>query len=344
MKKQVFSILIYAMLLFLLLTGCGGNGVIQEPGTSTQDAETAEGELNADSGRERTWQEDCLHEDVSRAVRDLYLDGGSWGDLAQYHYDLSYYFEEGENLYVDLFNSYYNELHYDSMEQLEKDVLNGLLFYFGEGDMGFFDLDVPIEKAWMVGEGENNTNQQKHRKIVFKLNVPRTDNVGLEMDFWINDYDAEEHSANFYKFGDANDPNYDARTGINDVTSDSGIWANALRDYYNNETYVALDVNQINSIIHKNKEFLEFMEEYMDIYTDYQLELWEAEREAEEAKKSIQPAIGMTKDEVLEGAWGEPEKKNITETIDGVSEQWVYGNGKYIYFEDGIVTTIQRTE
>lgn len=103
-------------------------------------------------------------------------------------------------------------------------------------------------------------------------------------------------------------------------------------------------MDQINSIIQEHKEFLAFMEEYIDIYTDYKIELREQERAEEEAKKSIEPAIGMTKDAVLEGAWGEPEKKNITETIDGVSEQWVYGNGKYIYFEDGIVTTIQRTE
>jgi hypothetical protein len=28
----------------------------------------------------------------------------------------------------------------------------------------------------------------------------------------------------------------------------------------------------------------------------------------------------------------------------GVHEQWVYGNGKYIYFDNGVVTTIQKTK
>lgn len=55
-------------------------------------------------------------------------------------------------------------------------------------------------------------------------------------------------------------------------------------------------------------------------------------------------AIGMTADEVLASKWGAPEKKNITETASGTSEQWVYPNNQYVYLEDGIVTGIQRTE
>lgn len=57
-----------------------------------------------------------------------------------------------------------------------------------------------------------------------------------------------------------------------------------------------------------------------------------------------EPAIGMTKAEVLKSTWGEPEKKNITETLYGTSEQWVYSNNRYIYFTDGIVTAIQKSE
>lgn len=55
-------------------------------------------------------------------------------------------------------------------------------------------------------------------------------------------------------------------------------------------------------------------------------------------------SIGMTEDEVLHSKWGEPEGKNITETKSGVSEQWVYPNNQYVYFEDGVVTGIQRSE
>ncbi len=57
-----------------------------------------------------------------------------------------------------------------------------------------------------------------------------------------------------------------------------------------------------------------------------------------------EPSIGMTKDEVLKSTWGEPEKKNITETLYGIKEQWVYSNNRYIYFTNGIVTSIQKSE
>ena len=53
----------------------------------------------------------------------------------------------------------------------------------------------------------------------------------------------------------------------------------------------------------------------------------------------------MTADEVKNSTWGEPSDINKTTTKYGVREQWVYRSSsktKYIYFEDGIVTTIQE--
>ena len=55
-----------------------------------------------------------------------------------------------------------------------------------------------------------------------------------------------------------------------------------------------------------------------------------------------QPKIGMTADEVSNSQWGKPTKVNKTTTTYGVSEQWVYSSGKYIYLEGGIVTAIQE--
>lgn len=55
-----------------------------------------------------------------------------------------------------------------------------------------------------------------------------------------------------------------------------------------------------------------------------------------------EPSIGMTEEEVRESSWGSPNDINKTTTKYGVREQWVYSNGKYIYFEDGVVTAIQE--
>ena len=51
--------------------------------------------------------------------------------------------------------------------------------------------------------------------------------------------------------------------------------------------------------------------------------------------------LGMTKKMCIE-SWGEPEDINTTAGSYGTHEQWVYGSGNYLYFENGILTTIQN--
>ena len=58
----------------------------------------------------------------------------------------------------------------------------------------------------------------------------------------------------------------------------------------------------------------------------------------------IRPTIGMSMEDVLNFSWGEPETKNITETENGVCEQWCYSLSQYLYFENGIVTAVQYSE
>lgn len=68
----------------------------------------------------------------------------------------------------------------------------------------------------------------------------------------------------------------------------------------------------------------------------------EMEEFSEEQAKKPLPTIGMTKDEVLESKWGKPFNINTTTTKYGVSEQWVYLDNKYLYFDDGVLTGIQE--
>ena len=58
--------------------------------------------------------------------------------------------------------------------------------------------------------------------------------------------------------------------------------------------------------------------------------------------KSQGVRIGMIQQEVLNSSWGKPKSVNKTTTPYGVHEQWVYGGNNYLYFEDGILTTIQN--
>jgi len=46
-------------------------------------------------------------------------------------------------------------------------------------------------------------------------------------------------------------------------------------------------------------------------------------------------------DQVLKSSWGKPKAVNRTTTTSGISEQWVYSGG-YLYFRNGVLTTIQN--
>ncbi|MFB0831569.1 hypothetical protein ACEU2D_18440 [Brevibacillus laterosporus] len=59
-------------------------------------------------------------------------------------------------------------------------------------------------------------------------------------------------------------------------------------------------------------------------------------------KTFLIPTIGMTKEEVLNSAWGKPNSINKTTTANGEHEQWVYSIKKYVYFDNGYVTAIQE--
>lgn len=67
-------------------------------------------------------------------------------------------------------------------------------------------------------------------------------------------------------------------------------------------------------------------------------------REQREVEKKSKEGvrIGMTQEEVLMSSWGKPTKINKTTNAYGTSEQWVYPNYNYLYFDDGILTSISH--
>lgn len=58
--------------------------------------------------------------------------------------------------------------------------------------------------------------------------------------------------------------------------------------------------------------------------------------------RKYKPEIGMTKEEVLNSTWGKPKDINTSTYAWGTSEQWCYSNYRYLYFDDGILTSIQE--
>ena len=107
-----------------------------------------------------------------------------------------------------------------------------------------------------------------------------------------------------------------------------------ILDMYNNAT------NEVNRIEAERKA----QEEAERKAQQQKAEEERKQREAEEKarKKSQGVTIGMTQQEVLDSMWGEPKDINRTVTENHVYEQWVYGYPNYLYFTDGILTSIQN--
>jgi len=52
--------------------------------------------------------------------------------------------------------------------------------------------------------------------------------------------------------------------------------------------------------------------------------------------------LGMTAHQARASNWGAPQSVNRTTGSFGVHEQWVYGGGNYLYFQNGLLTSVQN--
>lgn len=79
---------------------------------------------------------------------------------------------------------------------------------------------------------------------------------------------------------------------------------------------------------------------------DYDKMLFEKNEREKAAEKLSQspPKVGMTKSEVERCAWGYPDKKNIDTYSWGTTEQWVYRSKGYVYFKNGVVTSVSTSK
>lgn len=113
----------------------------------------------------------------------------------------------------------------------------------------------------------------------------------------------------------------------NDITDKEKAF---LKFQYNNEK---LTYNFIPGYEHNN---------YLG--REYTINLNKISDNVEKPSKEIikEPKIGMTKAEAEVSTWGKPNKINKTTTAYGVSEQWVYSNNRYLYFDNGKLTSIQE--
>lgn len=106
---------------------------------------------------------------------------------------------------------------------------------------------------------------------------------------------------------------------------------------------IEIDNSIINNIIDNNSIFLDFLVSYRDnIYLKVIEERVEKQEKYKLDNVKKEPTIGMSKLEVEKSTWGKPDKINKDTYSWGTTEQWVYNKHGYIYFENGIVTSISE--
>ena len=58
--------------------------------------------------------------------------------------------------------------------------------------------------------------------------------------------------------------------------------------------------------------------------------------------KDKNAVLGEPQKRTLKCGWGKPQKVNTTTTKYGDREQWVYGGNNYLYFTNGVLTSISN--
>ena len=126
------------------------------------------------------------------------------------------------------------------------------------------------------------------------------------------------------------------------------------------------DSTAFDGLINRGEELSKVLEWYHDnIFVYFQFEYkdslriaYEQEKQREEEQerkkheeeeqkeidrlKDMEPSIGMTKREVEMTSWGSPLRKSITEYENHITEMWVYGNDRFVHFDDGKVVSVTK--
>ena len=258
-----------------------------------------------------------------------------------------------DNVYVDKLFSAFSLIEANNLTDLENDLLQlvPMVMFFHEH---YSMEESNITNVWSVGYDDagnaNNMLPQNARILWIKDELNSNSTIG----FIAYDYDG----VTLYDYGYFNEDAMVCLSGIEE-NSLSGKCAYTESKYLflspelhsivkaaDGMDYSLISTEKVDTVLDLGTELYEILMLYRDgvYWADIQTERaekLEEQKHAEEAKNA-EPKIGMTKSEVLNGAWGSPDKKNIDEYAWGTEEQWVYNDKGYVYFKDGIVTAVQR--
>ncbi|MCQ5364148.1 DUF2845 domain-containing protein [Anoxybacillus salavatliensis] len=168
------------------------------------------------------------------------------------------------------------------------------------------------------------TEEEKHLISLFKQE--KYDEISVECIGFENQTQKDFYNIAyaFRKYEEFKNKSYVKEIGGYDYDDEKGDYREIISSL-EKVSYIPLDIEkEVNELLEWAKSKYRYISK--------------AEIQKENAGKI---SIGMTEEEVLE-RWGKPLDINKTITQNGISEQWVYPNNQYLYFEDGVLTSIQQ--
>ena len=101
--------------------------------------------------------------------------------------------------------------------------------------------------------------------------------------------------------------------------------------------------DQLRSAEAFSRDYPEQAKKYSKLLSSLRTDLARQANDTERQRRMDQvPPIGSTTAFIINESWGYPSKVNETITARGVKEQWVYRDGRYLYFENKILVAVQK--
>jgi len=366
LREKLFFI-IFCILTSFLIGGCGSQGklvdnvFVNEPVEENVILENRSSEEKIDEAvdeKELTQDDifriDAENDSVFSLVSEYKLE-----DTDQVEADVMTFDElvkcfkelEDSNLFAKEFIRHANEVDYSNMSREEKVAFDTYIGLHFQDNVVMKNRSIgSFVEAW---EGDGHATDKQDNKFntqyyAFKFSEYNSIETNAFSQYvFLLYYDMH----GYYKALKVPDQFFDKQYGdyCNCLYDQDG--KKALVTNFHGSVYVdPVDVDALNSIIDSNKEFIDFVIDYRNnYYAPIRIAQLEAEREREEAQQADEeywknkiPEIGMSPEEVKKTSWGSPDKINKDTYEWGTNEQWVYSKKGYVYFRDGVVSSVSE--
>lgn len=210
---------------------------------------------------------------------------------------------------------------------------NKTLYNYCEAKVSYNKGNYRLGKSYLDSINETYSGPLKEEVINYKLEMKEKN---VEYGFQaISDKKYEEAAQWFYELSGKN-------TNLMKLYS----YAQSLKSYSKEDFSMAKIYAEDTAGYsgYGEQEVKEYRDRILNELTPELIASKKAETDAKEKAKAKTEGvrIGMTQEQVRNSNWGNPKSVNRTTGSYGTHEQWVYGGNNYLYFDNGILTTIQN--